>query len=66
MRNTYTRKEAMELLALTSTNAFLWLERRYPEAFVVVKGVTYGSVEYDKAMFDRFVRWRKRFKREKR
>lgn len=65
MKNTYTRKEAMELLDLKGTNAFLRLERKYPEAFVIVKRAARGEVQYDKAMFDRFVKWRKQFKQEK-
>lgn len=65
MKDSYTRDEAMKLLDLKSTSAFLRLERRYPEAFVVVNRAAQGKAQYDKAMFDRFVRWRKQFKQER-
>ncbi len=65
MKDSYTRDEAMKLLKLKSTSAFLQLERKYPEAFVVVDRSAHGKAEYDKAMFDRFIRWRRQFKRER-
>ena len=65
MKDTYTRDEAMKLLELKSTNAFLRLERRYPEAFVVVNRAAHGKAQYDKSLFDRFIRWRKQFKQER-
>ena len=65
MNDTYTRKEAMELLGLKSLSALLRLERRYPEAFFVVKRGAYVHPRYDKTLLDRFVAWRERFKEEK-
>ena len=65
MKDTCTGKEAMELLGLKSLNALLRLERRYPEAFVIVKRAGYGHPRYDKTLLDRFVARRERFKEEK-
>ena len=68
---TYTLKQAMERLGLQSANAFFQLERKYPEAFVVIKR---GSgkdprsrtgVEYDKATLERFAERREQFKQQK-
>jgi hypothetical protein len=65
MKEIYSRKEAMKRLGLRSVNAFLQLESKYPEAFVIVKRSRYGPRRYDKAMLDRFAEWRERFQSEK-
>lgn len=71
MRNTYTRQQAMERLGIKSANTFFQLERKYPEAFVVMKrgpGQDVHSrrhVEYDKATLDRFAERREHFRQEK-
>ena len=68
---TYTLKQAMERLGLQSANAFFQLERKYPEAFVVIKRVSSKDaksrtgVEYDKATLERFAERREYFKKEK-
>lgn len=63
MNETYSRKEAMERLGLRSTNSFLFLERKYPEAFIIVNEVRAGDKQarYDKAALDNFVRNREYF-----
>ncbi len=68
---TYTVKQAMERLGLQSANAFFQLERKYPEAFVVIKrgsskdAKSRTGVEYDKATLERFAERREQFKQEK-
>jgi hypothetical protein len=68
---TYTLKQAMERLGLQSANAFFQLERKYPEAFVVIKRASSKDarsrtgVEYDKAALERFAQRREQFKQEK-
>ena len=68
---TYTLKKAMERLGLQSANAFFQLERKHPEAFVIMKrgsgkdGKSRVGVEYDKATLDRFAERREYFKQEK-
>ena len=65
MSETYTRKQAMERLGIWSTNSFLFLTRKYPEAFVNVNQGTDRDKKplYDKATLDAFatkrgyVRW---------
>ena len=37
MNDTYTREQAMDRLGFRSANVFFQLERKYPEAFVVMK-----------------------------
>jgi hypothetical protein len=56
MNEFYTRKQAMERLALRSSNAFHSLEKRYPEAFVILnQGTAAGKhPHYDKAALDKF------------
>jgi hypothetical protein len=69
---TYTLKQAMERLGLQSANAFFQLERKYPEAFVIMKrgsnkdSKSRTGVEYDRAMLDRFAERREYFQRERR
>ena len=71
MGNTYTRQQAMERLGLLSANTFFQLERKYPEAFVVMKrgaGKDIRSrrdVEYDKATLDRFAEMREQLRQAK-
>ena len=64
MHETYTRKQAMERLGLRSTNSFLFLERKYPEAFVIVNQGTAADKNplYDKATLDNFAERREYFK----
>jgi hypothetical protein len=54
MDETYTRKQAMELLGIKSLNAFKNLEKKYPEYFVIMKQDPYKFVRYHKATLDRF------------
>ena len=68
---TYTLKQAMERLGLQSANAFFQLERKHPEAFVVIKRASSKDaksrtgVEYDKAALERFAERRESFKGKK-
>ena len=68
---TYTLKQAMDRLGLKSANALFNLERRYPEAFVVMTGESpkdlhsRRNVHYDKATLDGFAERREYFKQEK-
>ena len=66
MKEYYTRKEAMELLGFTSTNAFLQMARKYPDVFVNVNPHTTKDRYpwYDKATLDRFHQRREYFKQE--
>ncbi len=64
MTRTYTRREAMERLGLRTMFEFLRLEKKYPEAFVVVIRDPHKAVEYDKTLLDQFANWRERFKQE--
>jgi hypothetical protein len=69
-KETYTVKEAMERLGLKSINTFLRLERKYPQAFVVVKqtkSLTQKKgkrIHYDKASLDRFAEKREYVKKD--
>ena len=60
MRETYTRKQAMERLGIWSTNSFLFLTRKYPETFVNVNQGTDADKKplYDKATLDAFAQKR--------
>jgi cold-inducible RNA-binding protein len=64
MSDAYTRKQAMERLGIWSTNSFLFLTRKYPEAFVNVNQGTDRDKKplYDKATLDDFARRREYFK----
>ena len=63
MDDNYSRKQAMERLGLRSINSFLFMERKYPEAFVIVNQVPAGDKQarYDKAKLDNFARNREDF-----
>jgi hypothetical protein len=63
MSETYTRKQVMERLGLRSINSFLFMERKYPEAFVIVNQVPAGDKQarYDKATLENFARNREYF-----
>jgi hypothetical protein len=67
MKEYYTRKEAMELLGLRSTNGFLQMTRKYPDAFVNVNQTKHRTRDpwYDKATLDRFHQMREYFKQVK-
>jgi hypothetical protein len=61
MNEFYTLKQAMERLGVKSMNAFFRMERKYPEAFVVVQQSSHKGrfesrkhIHYDKAALDRF------------
>lgn len=56
MNEFYTRKQAMARLAIRSSHAFHALEKRYPEAFVIVNHDTAADKHphYDKAILDKF------------
>ena len=64
MSETYTRKQAMERLGIWSTNSFLFLQRKYPDAFVIVnQGLAADKHPlYDKDTIDNFARRRDYFK----
>ena len=64
MDDSYSRTQAMERLGLRSTNSFLFLERKYPDAFVIVNQVAAGDrhARYDKATLDNFAKKREYFK----
>ena len=54
---TYTNKQAMDKLHLTSHSTFRHLKRKYPHAFLVVhekRDQTY-PIPYDKQVLDKFV-----------
>ena len=54
---TYTNKQAMDKLHLTSRSVFRHLKRKYPHAFLVVheeRDQTY-PILYDKQALDKFV-----------
>lgn len=71
MNDTYTLKEAMDRLGLWSANALFQLERKYPDAFVVMNRAhgkdipSRKDLRYDKATLDRFAERRKYFIQEK-
>jgi hypothetical protein len=67
MKEYYTREQAMELLGMKSTNAFLQLARKYPDAFVNVNHTRPGMKNpwYEKATLDQFAEMREYFKQEK-
>jgi hypothetical protein len=56
----YTFREAMNCLGLKSKSALYRLEKRYPDAFVIMKTGT--DTGYDKATLDRFAVIREYFK----
>ena len=58
MKEVYTRKEAMELLGMLSTNAFIQLARKHPEAFIVVDESMKKDKQplYEKSALDRFAK----------
>ena len=70
-KETYTVKEAMDRLGLKSKSSFLRLERKHPQAFVVVKqtkGLKQKKgklIHYDKATLDRFAETREPVNGEK-
>src|SRR5689334_11231191 len=49
MSETYNRKQAMERLGILSINSFLFLQRKYPDAFVVVNQ---GTAADKKPLYD--------------
>ena len=57
MKESYTRQEAVKRLGLNNMFELIRLEKRYPEAFVVVKRDPHKPVEYEKAILDRFANW---------
>lgn len=62
---TYTRQQAMDRLGIKSANVFFQLIRKYPDAFVIMKGSHNKDARYDKATLDRFAERRNYFKQEK-
>jgi hypothetical protein len=67
MNEYYNRKQVMELLGFTSTNAFLQLARKYPDVFMNVnQGANKDKYHwYDKATVDKFARTQGYLKQEK-
>ena len=72
-KETYTLKEAMDRLGIKGRSTFLRLERKYPQAFVIVKQTkgakqkqgTNMHIHYDKATLDRFAETREKLNQEK-
>ena len=62
---TYTLKEAMDRLEIKSKGAFFRLEKKYPEAFVVLKRDKYQPIQYDKGAIDQFAKLRTYYRLEK-
>jgi hypothetical protein len=57
MNQSYTNKQAMDKLDITSRSAFYHFKRKYPNAFVVVdQSTTSGDgTRYDKKALDKFL-----------
>ena len=57
MNQTYTNKQAMAKLDITSRSAFYHIKRKFPHAFVVVHESTEKSnvTLYDKQAIDKFI-----------
>jgi hypothetical protein len=57
MNQSYTNKQAMAKLDLTSRSAFYHFKRKYPHAFVVVSQHTTSGdgTRYDKQALDKFL-----------
>ena len=64
MNQTYTRKQAMQLLGIKSTNAFVHLTKKYSQMIIIIKAETSKHPRYDKAALDRFAE-RRELLREK-
>jgi hypothetical protein len=64
MSETYNRKQAMERLGILSINSFLFLQRKYPDVFVIVNQGPAAEKKplYDKDTIDNFARRRAYFK----
>jgi hypothetical protein len=65
MNQSYTNKQAMAKLDLTSRSAFYHMKRKFPHAFVVVKQSTESDniTRYDKQALDKFVEMVKSLKK---
>jgi hypothetical protein len=57
MNQSYSNKEAMAKLSLTSRSAFYHFKRKFPHAFVVVEQRTISGdgTRYDKQALDKFL-----------
>lgn len=57
MNQSYTSKQAMDKLNLTSRSAFYHFKRKHPHAFIVVKQRTTSGdgTLYDKQVLDKFL-----------
>jgi len=62
---TYTFREAMERLGLKSKSALYRLEKRYPEAFVILNKGSGMHTQYHKVTLDKFVMIREYFTKGK-
>jgi hypothetical protein len=64
VNETYTRKQAMDRLGMSSINAFNQLTKKYSEVFVIVAKSKYKGkgVIYDKAAVDKFAQVRNSIK----
>ncbi len=65
MKDTYTREQAMDRLGFRSANAFLQLERKHPDAFVIMKRGPGRDIRYHKTTLDRFAERREHSQEEK-
>jgi hypothetical protein len=66
MSETYTIKEAMDTLKIKSKSAFFRLEKKYPEAFVILKSDKHQPIQYDKGAIDKFAKLRAYYRLERR
>jgi len=55
----------MDRLEIKSKGAFFRLEKKYPEAFVVLKRDKYQPIQYDKGAIDQFAKLRTYYRLEK-
>ena len=57
MNQSYTNKQAMDKLSLTSRSAFYHFKRKYPHAFVVMnqRSTSGDGTLYDKQALDKFL-----------
>jgi hypothetical protein len=67
MNQTYTLKQAMDKLGVTSHLAFHHLKTRHPHAFIIVNRRSgRGDVTlYDKQVLDKFAQMREHLKKQK-
>ena len=65
MNEYYTIKGAMEQLGIKTINGLRHIEKKYPDAFVLVNDPQDKYPRYDKTTLDKFVAMRHYFSQEK-